>query len=172
LEIPLARGRFDVFAAVTLVVYAVVFTGFVAAAVTFLDGTAQLLLLLVLALLWLLLSALYLVTWARMRRIDVPLALHAYGVFARSQFGDLTAPWETVQSVALERAWNGRLLRIRLVPTGDPRHADIVHAHLNPKRFEVVQREGLRYSLRVLATDVDRLREAFVVQSGGRVRVG
>lgn len=172
MEIALARARFDAFAAVTLVAYAAVFTAFVAAAFTFLHGTALFVVLLVLAVLWLFWSALYLFTWTRMRKIDCPLALHGYGVFARSQFGDLTAPWETVQSVAVERVWSGRQLRIRLVPATDPRHADIVHANLNPKRFEVVQREGLRYSLRVLDIGIDELREAFVVQSGGRVRVG
>src|SRR4051812_22105614 len=107
-----------------------------------------------------------------MRRIDSPLGLHDYGVFARSQFGDLTAPWDTVQSAAVERAWNGRLLRIRLVPPTDPRHGEIVHADLNPQKFRSVEREGLRYSLRILDIDVDRLREAFVVQSSGRIRVG
>jgi hypothetical protein len=171
LEIPLARGRFDAFAAVTLLVYAVVFTAFVAAAFAFLHDTAQSVVLLVVAVLWLFWSALYLFTWSRMRRIDSPLALHGYGVFARSQFGDLTAPWETVQSVAVERAWTGRQLRIRLVPATDPRHAGIGHANLNPKRFEVVEREGMRYSLRILDIGIDELREAFVVQSGGRVRV-
>jgi hypothetical protein len=107
-----------------------------------------------------------------MRRIDSPLALHGYGVFARSQFGDLTAPWETVQSVAIERAWNGRQLRIRLVPPTDPRHAVIVHAKLNPKRFETIQRKGMRYSLRILDIGTDELRQAFVTQSGGQVNVG
>jgi hypothetical protein len=172
LEIPLARTRFDAFAAVTLVVYAAVFTALVAAAFVLLDGTALLVVLLVLTVLWLFWSALYLFTWSRMRRIDNPLALHDYGVFARSQFGELTAPWDTVQSAAVERAWNGRLLRIRLVPPTDPRHGEIVHADLNPRKFQSVEREGLRYSLRVLDIDVDRLREAFVVQSGGRIRVG
>ena len=172
MEIPLARGRFDAFAALTLVVYAVVLTVLVTAAFLFLDGTALLVVLLVLAVFWLLWSALYLWTWTGMRRIDHPLALHGYGVFSRSQFGDLTAPWETVQSVVVERVWTGRQLRIRLVPATDPRHADIAHANLHPKRFEIVRREGLRYSLRALDIGLDELREAFVVQSGGRIRVG
>ena len=172
MEIPLARGRFDTWAALTLVVYATVFSAFLLAAVVFLDGTPLIVVLLVLALLWLFWSALYLFTWMRMRRIDSPLALHGYGVFARSQFGELTVPWEAVQSVAIERTWTGRMLRIRLVPATDPRHADIVHANLNPKRFEIVQRQGMRYSLRVLDIGAEQLREAFVVQSGGRVRVG
>jgi len=171
LEIPLARTRLDASAAATLLVYAAVFTAFVAAAFLFLGGTAQLVVLIALAVLWLLWSALYLVTWFQMRKVDVPLALHGYGVFSRSSFGDLTAPWETVQSVAVERRWTGRMLRIRLVPATDPRHADIVHANLHPKRFEIVQRHGMRYSLRVLDIGLAELREAFVVQSGGRVRV-
>ena len=58
------------------------------------------------------------------------------------------------------------------MPPGDPRHAGIVHANLNPKMFEAVGRRGMRYSLRVLDIGVDELREAFVVQSGGRVQVG
>ena len=172
MEIPLARTRFDVVATIRLIGYAAVFTGLVMAATALLDDTFLAVALLVLGVLWLLLSGLYLFAWTRVRRIDVPLALHGYGVFARSPLGELTAPWETVQSVVIERVWHGRQLRIRLVPATDPRHADIVHANLNPKKFEVVQREGMRYSLRVLEVGADELREAFVVQSGGRVRVG
>ena len=100
-----------------------------------------------------------------------PLGLHGDGLHARSQFGELVAPWETIQSAAIERAWSGRRLRIRLVPPRDPRHAAIVHANLNPKMFEVVDKRGMRYSLRVLDIGLDELRQAFVVQSGGRVQV-
>jgi hypothetical protein len=171
MDIALARTRFDLFAAFVLVAYATVLTALVAAAFTFIDGTALLVVLVVLVLFWLFWSGLYVVGWTGMRRISHPLGLHGDGVHGRSQFGDLTAPWETVQSAAIERAWNGRRLRIRLVPPGDPRHAQIVHTGLNPKMFELVQREGMRYSLRVLDIDLERLREAFVVQSVGRVRV-
>ena len=136
MEIPLARTRFDVFAAFTLMVYAAVFTAFGVAAFAFLDDAALLVVLLVLVVFWIFFSGLYVFGWSRVAQgSTLPLALHGYGVFARSQFGDLTAPWETVQSVTVERAWTGRQLRIRLVPAGDPRHAGIVHANLNPKRF-------------------------------------
>ena len=57
------------------------------------------------------------------------------------------------------------------MPPGDPRHAGIVHDELNAKVFEAVNRRGMRYSLRVLDIDLDKLRQAFVVQSGGRVQV-
>jgi hypothetical protein len=106
-----------------------------------------------------------------MRKVSHPLGLHGDGLHARSQFGELIAPWETIQSAAIERAWNGRRLRVRLVPAGDPRHAGIVHANLNPTMFEIVGKRGMRYSLRVLDIDLERLREAFVVQSAGRVQV-
>ena len=39
-----------------------------------------------------------------------------------------------------------------------------------PQMMEVVDRHGMRYSLRVLDIGVDELRQAFVVQSGGRVQ--
>ena len=78
-------------------------------------------------------SGLYVFTWTRMRRIDRPLALHGVrrASPARSSAsspprGRRSSPWP------IERAWNGRRLRIRLVPASDPRHADIVHASAQP----------------------------------------
>ena len=171
MEIPLARTRFDLFTTFALIVYAAILTGLVAVASAFLDGVALLVVLIVLVLFWLFHSGLYVFTWARMRKVSHPLGLHGDGLHARSQFGELIAPWETIQSTAIERAWNGRRLRVRLVPPGDPRHAGIVHANLNPKMFEIVGKRGMRYSLRVLDIDLERLREAFVVQSAGRVQV-
>ena len=47
-----------------------------------------------------------------------------------------------------------------------------MHADLNPQMFELVNRRGMRYSLRVLDIGLAELRQAFVVQSGGRVQVG
>jgi hypothetical protein len=170
-DIPLARTRFDLFATLVLLVYAAILTGLVAAAVALLDGVALLLVLLGLVLFWLFHSGLYVFTWRRMRKVGHPLGLHGDGLHARSQFGELVAPWEAVASVVLERAWNGRRLRIRLVPPGDPRHAGIV-AHVPPGLVQVIDRRGMRYSLRVLDIGVEQLREAFTVQSGGRVRVG
>jgi hypothetical protein len=173
-DLHLARTRFDLFSAFVLIVYAAVFTALVwlATAVVDLGDTALLVVLIVLVVLWLFWSGLYVFTWTRMRRIDVPLALRGDGLHAHSQFGRLTAPWEAVQSAAIERAWNGRLLRIRLVPASDPRFQQVDHASLNPKMFDVVQRKGMRYSLRVFDIGADELREAFTVQSGGRVHVG
>jgi hypothetical protein len=173
MDIPLARTRFDLFAAVMLIAYAAIFTAlvWVVTAVLDLGDTALLLALVALVVLWLLWSGLYVFGWTRMRKVASPLGLHGDGLHARSQFGELTAPWETVQAATVERAWNGRRLRVRLVPPTDGRFAQVEHATLNPKMFEVVQREGLRYSLRVLDIGVEELREAFVVQSGGRVRL-
>jgi len=170
-DIALAQPRFDLFATFVLVAYAAVLTGLVAAAVALLDGTALLLVLLGLVVFWLFHSGLYVFTWSRMRKVAHPLGLHGDGLHARSQFGELVAPWEAVASVVLERAWNGRRLRIRLVPAGDPRRAGLV-VHVPPRLLQLVDRRGMRYSLRVLDLDVDRLREAFVVQSAGRVQVG
>ena len=173
MDIPLARTRFDVFAAFVLIAYAAFFTALVwlATAVLDLGDDALLIALLVLVLLWLFWSGMYVYGWTRMRKVQSPLGLHGDGVHAHSPFGELTAPWEAVQSAAIERAWNGRRLRVRLVPPTDGRFEQVEHASLNPRMFEIVKREGMRYSLRVLDIGVDELREAFVVQSGGRVRV-
>ncbi len=171
MEIPLARTRFDLFTTFALIVYAAILTGLVAVASAFLEGVALLVVLIVLVLFWLFHSVLYVFSWTRMRKVAHPIGLHGDGVHGRSQFGELIAPWETVQSAAIERVWSGKRLRIRLVPPGDPRHAGIVHANLNPKMFEIVNKRGMRYSLRVLDIDLERLREAFVVQSAGRVQI-
>ena len=172
MEIPLARTRFDLFATFVLVGYAAILTALVAVAVTWLDGTAVLVVLVLLVLFWLAWSGLYILGWTRMRKVAHPLGLHGDGLHARSPFGELRAPWESIQSAVVEPAWGGRRLRIRLVPPGDPRHAQVVHAGLDPRMFEVVQRRGMRYSLRILDIDLAQLREAFVVQSAGRVQVG
>jgi hypothetical protein len=173
MEIRLARTRFDLFAAGVLVAYAAIFTTLVWAATLLLDGhdTALGVTLAVLTVLWLLWSLLYVFTWTRMRRVTVPLELRGSGILARGQFGTLEVPWEAVQSAAVERAWNGRRLRIRLVPPTAPERAQVVN-HVDDRMTKVVDREGMRYSLRVLDVGVQQLREAFTVQSGGRVRVG
>jgi hypothetical protein len=172
MEIRLARTRFDLFAAGVLIVYAATFTALVWAATLVLDGHDGALgvTLGLLTVLWLLWSGLYVFTWTRMRRVSVPLELRGFGIFAHGQFGDLEIPWETVRSATVERAWNGQRLRVRLVPPTAPEHERIVN-HVNDRMMKVVDREGVRYSLRVLDVGVDELREAFIVQSGGRVRV-
>ena len=100
--------------------YAAILTGLVAPAFVLLEGVALLVVLIVLVLFWLFHSGLYVFTWTRMRKVSHPLGLHGDGLHARSQFGELVAPWETVQSATIERAWNGKRLRIRLVPAGRP----------------------------------------------------
>jgi hypothetical protein len=172
-EIHLARTRFDLYAALVLIGYAAVFTALVwlVTAVLDLGDTALTVVLAVLAALWLFWSVGYLWTWTRIRRVETPLGLHAFGVFSHSQFGSIEVPWDAVQSVAIERHWNGRRLQIRLVPTGDPRHAGIVD-HVDGSMMAVVDKRGMRYSLRILDVSTDQLREAFTAQSGGRVRVG
>jgi hypothetical protein len=169
-EIPLARTRLDLFASLMLIAYAVILTGLVALASAFLDGTALLVVLIVLVLFWLFHASLYVFTWTRMRRISHPLGLLGDGLHARSQFGELVAPWEAIASAAIERAWNGRRLRIRLLPPGQPAR-DAVVWHVPPPVVSAIDRRGMRYSLRALDIGVDELREAFVVQSAGRVRV-
>jgi len=172
-EIRLARTRFDLFAAFVLIVYAAIFTAlvWVATAVLDLGDTALTVVMAALVVLWLLWSGTYVFGWTRMRRVDIPLALRGFGIFAHSQFGTLEVPWSAVGSAAIERAWNGRRLRIRLVAPTDPRRADIVN-HVHPRMMKVVDKEGMRYSLRILDVSDEQLREAFVVQSGGRIRVG
>ena len=170
MEIPLARTRFDLFTTVALVVYAAIATGLIAAAFSLLEGVALLVVLIVLLVLWLFHSGLYVFTWTRMRKVSHPLGLHGDGLHARSQFGELVAPWETIQSATIEQAWNGKRLRIRLVPPSDPTRAGIV-SHVDPRLLKAIDQRGMRYSLRALDIGVDELRQAFVVQSGGRVRV-
>ena len=170
MDIPLARTRFDRWSAAVLVVYAAILTGLLVAAVALLDGVALLLVLVGLTLFWVLHSGLYVFTWTRMRRVSHPLGLHGDGVHARSQLGELVAPWEAVASLGRERAWNGRRLRIRLVPPGDARRAGVV-ARVPQRLVELIDRRGMRYSLRALDIDLPGLREAVVVQSGGRVQV-
>jgi len=173
MEIRLARTRFDLVAAGVLIGYAAVFTALVWAATLLLDGhdTALGAALIVLVVLWLFWSGLYVFTWTRLRRVAIPLELHGSGILARGQFGDLDIPWAAVRSAAIERAWNGRRLRVRLVPATSPEHAQVVN-HLDEQMTKVVEKEGVRYSLRVLDIGVEQLREAFTVQSGGRVRLG
>ena len=172
MELRLLRTRFDLFAAFVLIVYAAIFTSLVWVVTAALDlgDTGLTVALAVLVVLWLFWSGTYVFSWTRMRRIDVPLTLQGSGILGHSQFGTLEVPWAAVRSAAVERAWTGRRLRIRLVPPGDPHHADIVN-HVTPQMMQVVDKRGMRYTLRILDVDVDRLREAFVVQSGGRVRV-
>jgi hypothetical protein len=97
--------------------------------------------------------------------------LQPTGIVARSQFGELVVPWEAMASAAVERTWSGSRLRIRLVDALDPRRDGVVVAWLNPQMLRVVERKGLRYSLRVLDIGVDQLRESFATHSGGRVRI-
>ncbi len=172
MDIPLARTRFDVFAACMLIGYAAVFTAliWVATAVLDLGDTALMIVMVVLVVLWLFWSGTYAWTWTRMRRVESPLGLHGFGVFARSQFGTLEVPWEAVQSAAVERHWSGRRLRVRLVPPTDPRHAGIVN-HVSDPMMQIVDKHGMRFSLRILDITLEELRQGFVVQSSGRVRV-
>jgi hypothetical protein len=169
-DISLARTRLDVFATCVLLVYAAVLTGLVLAAVELLEGTARLAALVGLVLFWLFHAGVYLVTWMRMRRVEEPLGLHGDGLHARSRFGEVVVPWAAVGSVRVERTWSGRRLRIRLVPAGDARRDGIV-ATVPVQVVDMVNRRGMRYSLRALDIGLDELRGAFVVQSGGRVHV-
>jgi hypothetical protein len=172
-EIRLARTRYDLSAAFVLIVYAAIFTALVwlVTSVLTLGDTALTVALVVLVALWLFWSGTYLFAWTRRRRVDVPLSLRATGLVARGQFGDLEVPWAAVRSAEVERTWTGRLLRIRLVPATDPARAQVVD-HLDDAMLGVVEKHGIRYSLRVLDIGLDPLRDAFTVQSAGRVRVG
>jgi len=176
MQIALDRGRIDRFGLLMLVVYAAAFAALGAGVVWLLDGllgdSALLLIVLTLTLAWLAWSGLYVVAWLKARKVDVPMELQPTGLVARSTYGELVIPWGTIVSAAIERTWSGKRLRLRLVPESDPRHADIVVAWLRPEMMRVVERRGIRYSLRVLDIGVDELRHAFVTQSGGLVHVG
>jgi hypothetical protein len=176
LEISLDRGRIDRYAAAMLVVHAVVAAGLLVGAhwlfSAFVPEPGVVAILLGLVLVWLGWSGLYVSAWVKTRRIDVPMELQPTGLVARSPYGELVIPWDTITSARIERTWVGRRLRLRLVPTSDPRHADITVAWLRPEMMRVVEKHGVRYSMRVLDIEADQLREAFELRSGGRVRIG
>jgi hypothetical protein len=175
-RIALARGRVDRYAALMLVVHTVLFAAAGAGAAWLLDGeaggAALVFVLVGLGLAWIGWDGLYLLAWRRTRAIDFPLELQPTGLVARSAYGELVVPWHTITSASVERTWSGRRLRLRLVPPSDARHSDIVVAWLRPEMMKVVERRGVRYSLRALDIGTDQLRDAFVLQSGGRVHVG
>lgn len=173
MDIRLARARYDRFTALVLILYAAIFTAlfWLVIAVLDLPGGVLAAVLGALTVLWLMWSGLYVLTWVRQRRIDVPLSLGATGILAHSQFGQLEVAWTAVQSAVIERTWSGRRLRIRLVPPGAPERAGVID-HLNPQMMKTVDKRGMRYSLRVFDITVEDLRQAFTVQSGGRVHVG
>jgi len=176
MQIALARGRVDRYAVLMLLVHALFAAVVVAGAYrlfsSFLGGTAVLFILLCLLLVWVGWSGLYVVAWLQTRKIDVPMELQPTALVARSSFGELVVPWTTITSATVERTWTGQRLRLRLVPESDPRHADIVVAWLRPEMMRVVEKHGIRYSLRVLDIGVDELRQALLSRSGGLVHVG
>ena len=176
MEIGLARGRVDRYAALMLVVHTLFFAALAAGAFWLLDGVADgvalVFVLVALAVAWLGWSGLYVLAWIHTRKIDVPMELQPTGLVARSTYGELVIPWNTIASAAVERTWSGRRLRLRLVPESDPRHADIVVAWLRPEMMRIVEKHGIRYSLRALDIGVDELRQAFLSRSGGLVQVG
>ena len=154
-----------------LVGYAVVLTALVGLATALLEGTPLLAVLLALVVAWLLHVGLYLYTWSRMRKVASPLGLHGDGLHARSAFGEVVAPWEAIASAVVESRWRGPMLRVRLVPPGDSRRTSVTDSSGYPRLMRSIDRHGMRYSLRVLEIEEAQLREAFVVQSGGRVQV-
>jgi hypothetical protein len=62
-DIPIARTRFDLFATFVLIIYAAILTVLVGTAFTLLDGTALLVVLIVLVMFWLFWSGLYVFAW-------------------------------------------------------------------------------------------------------------
>ena len=176
MEISLDRGRIDRYAVAMLVVHAAVAVGLLVGAHWLFSrfvpdpGVAAILLGLVLA--WLAWSGLYVAAWLKTRRNDVPMELQPTGLVARSPYGELVIPWDTITSATIERTRVGKSLRLRLVPASDPRHAGITVAWLKPQMMRVVEKHGVRYSLRVLDIEEDELRRAFEMRSSGRVRIG
>lgn len=171
MDVPLATHRLDRAAALTLLGYAVVLTAVVLVAVALLEGTVLVVVVLVLLAAWLIHVALYRYAWTRWRRVTSPLGLHGDGVRGRSPFGEVLVPWEAVASAGIERRIRGRMLRVRLVPASDPQRARVTDTSGFPRVLRTIDRRGMRYSLRVLDIGEDQLRQAFVVQSGGRVQV-
>ena len=175
MQIALARGRVDRYAVLMLLVHTVGALAVASLAFWLIEdvagGTALVFVVIALTLVWLAWCALYTTAWLRTRKIDVPMELQPTGLVARSMYGELVIPWAAITSATVERTWSGRRLRLRLVPESDPRHGDIIVAWLKPEMWRIVERRGLRYSLRVLDIGIDELRQAFVTQSGGLVHV-
>lgn len=101
--------------------------------------------------------------WLRLRRIRTPIELGADGMLLRTPYGDVRAPWSAIGAATLERGLLGRSVRFRLAP-GFP-------TGLPGRSARLVDREGLRYAMRVLDVDVATLRSEVERSSGGRVTV-
>ncbi|QIG44214.1 hypothetical protein G5V58_16815 [Nocardioides anomalus] len=112
--------------------------------------------------LWAVLAGAYVLAWLRMRAVASPLGLHGDGVVSRSPYGELVVPWESVESARVE----GPLLRIRIRPG-----APVDHTRLRPAAWPVVEANGIRITLAALDVPLEELRQAFTVQSSGRVQV-
>jgi hypothetical protein len=170
LSVPLDRERLDrtwvrlIFGTILLVAFlvAIIATLLVHAGAGTVDVTPVLLVLP--------LGAAYVVlgfamSWRRLRRVALPLLLSPDGLTMSSPFGEVVAPWSGVVSVSIEPGWLGPWLRIRLDPGS--------YTTTVTRRYyrRIIERQGSRYALRMLAMDADQLRAAFAQQSGGRVTV-
>lgn len=152
MDIPLARSRADGVAAVLIVLYAAVMLALVLLVSVLLDGTALLVVLLVLVVAWLLHVAGYLYAWSRLRKVAFPIGVHGDGVHDRVPVsGEVVLPWDGIASATLTpRLLRSPLLRVRPADAGS---------------------RGITYSLRILDVTPEELRQLFSVQSGGRVQL-
>jgi hypothetical protein len=166
-DIPLRRGALDRRALVLLVVYILVATAIFTGFSFWLDGAVLVFALTASLIVWLFFVGGYAWTWARMRTVASPLGLHGVGVVSRSHLGQLVIPWEAVASARIE----GRRLRIRMVPSNDPRITAVDHSALRDTAWTMTQKNGVRISLTVLEIGLEELGREFVVQSGGRVQL-
>jgi hypothetical protein len=106
------------------------------------------------------------ISWRRLRGVEVPLELDGHGITLRSPYGDVVAPWEAVASASIEPRRLGPWLRVRVAPGG------FTTTVTQRSYLRTLERQGFRYTLRVLAVDADQLRAVFAQQSAGRVHVG
>ena len=138
-------------AAVLIVVYAALLTAVVLGTSAILEGVPLLVALLVLAGAWIVHVGLFLTAWRRLRRVPFPLGVHGDGLHDRTPPGEVVVPWDAVRSATLRpRLLRSPLLRVDRLDPGE---------------------RPVRWSLRVLDVGADELRQAFTVQSGGRVEL-
>ncbi len=150
-----------------LLVYILVATAILTGLFLWLNGAVLVFAMTAFLIVWLLFVGGYAWTWVHMRMVASPLGLHGDGLVSRSHLGQLEIPWEAVASARIE----GRRLRVRMVPSSDTRITSVDHSALRDTAWTMAQKNGVRISLAVLDIGVDQLRQAFVVQSGGRVQL-
>ena len=176
MEIGLARGRVDRYAALMLVVHTLLFAAArgrrrLAPRGEWLGGVGAGLRRWALAVAWLGWSGLYVFAWIHTRKIDVPMGAPGRPVSSRGRtYGELVIPWNHDRLGHRRADLVGPAAAGPLGPRVGPRAARGHRRGLAPaEMMRVVEKHGIRCSLRALDIGVDELRQAFLSRSGGLV---